>query len=168
MCEAGRSKWGRREVGGGGGEVGGGGEEEEEEEEERKRRRREKEERRRRSVTKLANIPPDITMDTKLHHFHFLFDISMTTTTLGSDEIVVRPNYSWTPVDYYVTGHAISHSNCSWRLNFIYTSIDDDNFELFCQGCAPLGELDAGPTSHTPISVTSGAIDSPPKAYSHL
>ena len=37
-------------------------------------------------LTKLANIPPDITMDTELHYFHFLFeakDISTTTTTLG-------------------------------------------------------------------------------------
>ena len=92
--------------------------------------------------TKLANIPPDIMMDTQLHYFHFLFeakDISMTTRTLGSDEIVVRPNYSWTPLDYYVTGHAISHSNCSWRLDFKYSSIDDDNFKLFCQGCAAPG-----------------------------
>ena len=88
--------------------------------------------------TKLANIPPDITMATKLNYFHFLFeakDISMTTRTLGSDEMVVKSDYSWTPLDYYVTGHAISHSNCPWRLDFISSSIDDDKFELFCQGC---------------------------------
>ena len=35
-----------------------------------------------------------------------------------------------------MTGHAISHSNCPWRLNFNYTPIDDENFELLCQGCA--------------------------------
>ena len=89
--------------------------------------------------TKLANIPPNITMDSKLNYFHFLFeakDISMTTRTLGSDEMVVSSRYSWTPLDYYVTGHAISHSNCSWRLYFIMSSIDDDKFELFSQGCA--------------------------------
>ena len=92
--------------------------------------------------TKLANIPPDITVDTKLNYFHFLFeakDISMTTRTLGSDEMVVRSRYSWTPLDYYVTGHAISHSNCSWRLRFLSSSIDDEKFELFCQGCAAPG-----------------------------
>ena len=93
-------------------------------------------------LTKLANIPPDITVDTKLNSFHFLFeakDISMTTRTLGSDEMVVRSRYSWTPLDYYVTGHAISHSNCSWRLDFFNSSIDDEKFELFCQGCAATG-----------------------------
>ena len=93
-------------------------------------------------LTKLANIPPDITVDTKLNYFHFLFeakDISLTTRTLGSDEMVVSSGYSWTPLDYYVTGHAISHSNCSWRLDFSYSSIDDEKFELFCQGCAAPG-----------------------------
>ena len=92
--------------------------------------------------TKLANIPPDITIDTKLNYFHFLFeakDISLTTRTLGSDEIVVRSHYSWTPLDYYVTGHAISHSNCSWRLDFDHSSIDGEKFKLLCQGCAAPG-----------------------------
>ena len=92
--------------------------------------------------TKLANIPPDITMGTNLNCFHFLFeakDISMTTRTLGSDEMFVKSRYSWTPLNYYVTGHAISHSNCPWRLGFPRSSIDDEKFELFCQGCAALG-----------------------------
>ena len=51
----------------------------------------------------------------------------------------VRSQYSWTPLDYYVTGHAISHSNCSWRLDFKSSSINDEKFELFCQGCAAPG-----------------------------
>ena len=92
--------------------------------------------------TKLANIPPDITRSTELNYFHFLFEakeISMTTGTLGSDEMVVESHYSWTPLDYYVTGHAISHSNCSWKLEFSHSSTDDEKFELFCQGCAAFG-----------------------------
>ena len=93
-------------------------------------------------LTKLANIPPDITVDTKLNYFHFLFEakeISMTTRTLGSDEMDVKSHYSWTPLDYYVTGHAISHSNCSWKLHFDHSSIDDEKFEMFCQGCSAPG-----------------------------
>ena len=92
--------------------------------------------------TKLANIPLYITVDTKLNYFHFLFeakDISMTTRTVGYGEMVVESQYSWTPLDCYVTGHAISHSNCSWTLNFWSTSIDDEKFEMFCQGCAAPG-----------------------------
>ena len=98
--------------------------------------------------TKLATIPPDIMMDTQLNYFHFLFeakDISVTTRTLGSDEMVVNPHYSWTPLDYYVTGHAISHSNCSWRLHFD-RCIDDEKFELFLPGmCYPWGNWMQGP-----------------------
>ena len=98
-------------------------------------------------LAKLANIPPNITMDTELNYFHFLFeakDISMTAKTLGSDEMFVRSDYSWTPLDYYVTGHVISHSNCSWRLYFIWSSIDDEKFELFCHGCAVSGVTGCG------------------------
>ena len=117
--------------------------------------------------TKLANIPPDITMDTQLNHFHFLFeakDISMTTRTRGSDKMVVRSHYSWTPLDYYVTGHAISHSNCSWRLDFELSSIDDEKFKLLCQGCAaPGGTGCRGHISHADFSsndLTSKSIQS--------
>ena len=117
--------------------------------------------------TKLANIPLDITMGNELNYFHFLFeakDISVTTRTLGSDEMFVDSHYSWTPLDYYVTGHAISHSNCSWRLHFHYSSIDDQKFELFCQGCAaPGGTGCRGHISHANFSsndLTSKTIQS--------
>ena len=92
--------------------------------------------------TNLANIHPGIMMGSKVNYFHFLFeakDISMTARSLGSSGMFVWSDYSWTPLDYYVTGHAISHSNCSWRLHFFSSFIDDDKFELFCQGCAHPG-----------------------------
>ena len=115
--------------------------------------------------TKLENIPPDITMDTELNYFHFLFEakeILMTTRTLGSYEMFVSPDYSWTPLDYYVTGHAISHSNCSWGLKFF--SSDDEKFELFCQGCAaPGGTGSSGHISYADFSgnaITSKSIQS--------
>ena len=110
-------------------------------------------------LTKLANVPPEITRkfrdtdlilatsrlgedNSNLTLFHWLFeckDTSVTTRTLGSGRMVASPHYSWTPLDYYVTGHVISHSNCPWRLNFSVSSIDDEKFELFCQGCATPG-----------------------------
>ena len=99
-------------------------------------------------LTKLANVPPEITrklrkdFDSKLSLLHWLFeckDTSVTTRTLGSDEMVAESHYSWTPLDYYVTGHVIPHSNCPWGLIFGYSSIDDEKFELFCQGCATPG-----------------------------
>ena len=84
---------------------------------------------------------------TKLTCFYLLFeakDISVTTRTLGSNEIYVRPHYFWTPLDYFVIGHAISHSNCPWILNYWYSSIDDEKFELFCQGCSTPVEIGCG------------------------
>ena len=94
-------------------------------------------------LTKLANISPDIAslridannIVTLLHWLFECKDTSVATRTLGSNEITVNSHY-WTPLDYYVTGHVISHSNCPWRLIFGYSSIDDEKFELFCQGCA--------------------------------
>ena len=126
--------------------------------------------------TKLANIPPNITMDTKLNCFRFLFeakDISTTTRTLGSDKMMdVRSHYSWTPLDYYVTGHVISHSNCSWRLHFWTSSIDDEKFELFCQGCAaPEGTGCRGHISYAKFSIngiTSKSIQSFVNTPSHI
>ena len=117
--------------------------------------------------TKLANIPPNITTDNTINYFHFWYeakDISITTRTLSSDEMVVRSSYSWTPLDYYVTGHAISHSNCPWRLYFRSSSIDDEKFKLFCQGCAtPGGTGCRGHISYARFSyndITSKSIQS--------
>ena len=63
-----------------------------------------------------------------------------------------------------MTGHAISHSNCPWGLDFIYSSIDDDKFELFCQGCAaPEGTGCRGHISYAHFSIndlTSKSIQS--------
>ena len=125
--------------------------------------------------TKLANIPPNITRSTELNYFHFLFeakDISMTTRTQSSDMMVVSSGYSWTPLDYYVTGHAISHSNCSCRLYFMSYSIDDDKFELFCQGCAaPGGTGCRGHISHAVFNssdITSKNIRSFVKIPPHI
>ena len=76
-------------------------------------------------LTNVANIPPDITrklMESDNTYFHFLFEVkdihfSVTTRTLGSDEMVVRSDYSWTPLEYFVTGHAISHNTLKMKAN---------------------------------------------------
>ena len=124
-------------------------------------------------LMKLVNMPPDITRrlmqsdNAKLSYFHFLFeakDISVTTGTLCSDEMFVYSHYSWTPLDFYVTGHSISHSNCPWSLHFLSSFIDDEKFELFCQGCAaPQETRCSGHISHAYFSfndITSKSIQS--------
>ena len=98
-------------------------------------------------LKKLPNMPPEIIRrlmnsdNSKLAYFHLLFEakeISVATKALGSDEMVIISQHNWTPLDYYVTGNALSHSDCPWRQYFRYTS--NDKFELFCQGCAAPGE----------------------------
>ena len=97
-------------------------------------------------LTKSVNIPTGkwmVSNNNKLMYFHILFEAkgsSLTTRDMKSDEMIVNSHYSWTPLDYYVTGHAISHSNCSWRLRFYNSFIDDEKFALFCQGYATPGE----------------------------
>ena len=117
-------------------------------------------------LTKLANVLPEITRklredrhgDNKLTLLHWLFeckDTSVTTRTLGSDEMFVSLHYSWTPLDYYVTGYVISHSNCPWTLMFWPSSIYDEKFELFCQGCATPGGTECGGyISHADFNLT--------------
>ena len=57
-----------------------------------------------------------------------------------------------------------SHSNCSWRLNVLFSSIDDEKFQLFCQGCAaPGGSGCRGHISYADFSgndITSKSIQS--------
>ena len=87
-------------------------------------------------LTKLANIPYEIG---ELNYFHILFEAKDISIALGSHRMDIYPHFSWAPLDYYVTGHAISHFNCPWSLRFWSYSIDDDKFALFCQGCAAPG-----------------------------
>ena len=124
-------------------------------------------------LTKLINMAPDVTRrlmesdDTKLTYFHFLFEAKDTLVNIKSldlDEMVVGSHYFWIPLDYYVTGYAISHSNCRWRLYFSHASIDYGKFELFCQGCAaPGGTGCEGHIVHANFSengITSKSIQS--------
>ena len=91
-------------------------------------------------LTKSVNIPTRkwmVSNDNKLMYFHILFEAkgsSLTTRDMGSNEMIINSHYSWTPLDFYVTGYAISHSNCSWRLRFYNSFINDKKFALFCQG----------------------------------
>ena len=126
-------------------------------------------------LTKLANVPPEITwrlwedLDNNVTLLHWLFeckDSSVTTRTLGSDEMFVKSHYSWTPLDYYVTGHVISLSNCPWRLIFRHSSIDNDKFELFCQGCATPGRT--GCEGYISDLSTSVTMTSAPNTCNHL
>ena len=67
---------------------------------------------------------------------HWLFegvDKATTADILGERKITVRSHYSWSALDYFVTGHCIARSNCSWDINFSYSHMGDEKMTQFLQ-----------------------------------
>ena len=68
---------------------------------------------------------------------------------LCSDEMDIRVRRTWTPLDFYVTGYYVAHSQCKCSLGSDGGSINDQKVELFSKGC------------HTSSSTTdSGSLSS--------
>ena len=68
--------------------------------------------------------------------FHWLFeggDNASTSDILGGREIRVRSHYSWSALDYFVTGHCIARANCSWDIDFHATHMGDEKMIQFLQ-----------------------------------
>ena len=90
----------------------------------------------------LAGLTPEVVKqlvsDDKLALYHLLFESHNDLTTvsvLGSRGVYLYSERSWTPLDFYVTGYCIAHSECYWSLRFWSCSIDDEKLDLFSKGC---------------------------------
>ena len=46
----------------------------------------------------------------------------------------VIPSYEWNPLDYYVLGHCIAHSQCKWKLNFSHSFMGREGMEMLSKG----------------------------------
>ncbi len=94
--------------------------------------------------------------------FHWLFeggDKASITDILGESEINIRSDYSWSPLDYFVTGYCIARSNCF--MNFEISGIGDENenmSHLFQAFCSAGGEQ--GNASITSIKVSCSDLAS--------
>ena len=69
--------------------------------------------------------------------FHWLFEGGKTVPVadiLGDGEMTVTSGYTWTALDYYITGCVITRSNCTWDVDFNRSSIGDEGMELFIRG----------------------------------
>ena len=66
--------------------------------------------------------------------FHWLFETGEGKPDGSGRRVPVRSSYSWSPLDYYVLGHAISQCNFSWVLDLIYSSLGDEGMEMLCKG----------------------------------
>ena len=74
--------------------------------------------------------------DDKLTVFHWLFeggDIATIVDILREREVTVRSHYSWSALDYFVTGHCITRSNCSWDIDFRFSHMGDEKMIQFLQ-----------------------------------
>ena len=66
--------------------------------------------------------------------FHWLFergDLADTARILGKRKIIVRSYTSWSALDYFVTGHCIARSNCSWDIDYRYSHMGDEKMSQF-------------------------------------
>ena len=83
-------------------------------------------------------ISNSISQSESLSCYHWLFemdDSKQISNILGSDKSVsVRSSYEWSPLDYYCLGYCISHSQCLWQLNFMSSSMGDEDMEMFYNG----------------------------------
>ena len=66
--------------------------------------------------------------------FHWLFETGEGKPDGSGRSVRVRSSYSWSPLDYYVLGHAISQCNFSWELDLSTTSMGDEGMEMLCKG----------------------------------
>ena len=64
--------------------------------------------------------------------FHWLFETGEGKPDGSGRSVVVGSSYSWSPLDYYVLGHAISPCNFSWELSL--THMGDEGMEMLCKG----------------------------------
>ena len=100
-------------------------------------------------LTMLENITPNVveqllhsySYDSELTLFHWLFESHSDVTivkVLNLDEMNIWFGRMCTPLDLYVTGYCVAHSQCNWSLHAGIGSagfIDDEKVELFSKGC---------------------------------
>ena len=64
--------------------------------------------------------------------FHWLFETGEGKPDGSGRSVVVGSSYSWSPLDYYVLGHAISQCHFSWELSLSH--MGDEGMEMLCKG----------------------------------
>ena len=105
----------------------------------------------------------------KLTLFHWLFEGGETAPVadiLGDGEMWVAADYTWTALDYYVTGCVIAHSNCTWDVRFTGVSMGDEGMELFIRGLCTSSEDKRGNGHIMSIDLPDNNLSS--QSLSHL
>ena len=105
----------------------------------------------------------------KLKLFHWLFEDGETASVadiLGDGEMRVVADYTWTALDYYVTGCVIARSNCTWNVDFNSSSIGDEDMEQFIRGLCTSSEDKRGNGHIRFINLSGNDLSS--QSLSHL
>ena len=72
----------------------------------------------------------------KLTVFHWLFeggDKASIVGIFGEMEMKIRSDYSWSALDFFVTGYCIARSNCAWDIYFVDSHMGDEKMAQFLQ-----------------------------------
>ncbi len=93
--------------------------------------------------------------------FHWLFEGGSIAEILGEGEISIRSTYSWSALDYFVTGYCIARSNCD--TNFEISGTRENTSHLFQAFCSADGEQ--GNASITSIKVLCSDLGSQSLRY---
>ena len=81
-----------------------------------------------------ASVERKVTFDT-LHWFFEAQDSDVIAEVLGSSDIqLYRQLDVMTPSDCFVLGYCVSHSNCTWKNNFVLCNIRDEGVEMLVRG----------------------------------
>ena len=93
-------------------------------------------------ITKLESYPVDflsnLLSQDAVTMYSWLYEsqnLPLLTSVLGSGERQLRLPYSATTTDYFVAGYCLTHSNCTWNINFSSSSVDDVAMEFLSKGC---------------------------------
>ena len=125
--------------------------------------------------TKSTFIPRDVmrrmlkSYEGKLTLFHWLFaggETAPVVDILGDGEMRVRSDYTWTALDYYITGCVIARSNCTSDVHFSLSSIDAEGLELFIRGLCTSSEDKRGNGHIRNIILSENHLSS--QSLSHL
>ncbi len=99
--------------------------------------------------------------------FHWLFeggDKASIADILGEGEMRVRSHYSWSALDYLVTGYCIAGSNCAWDIDFSNSHMGDEKMTQFLQALRTV-DGEQGNSSITSIHFRSNNLTSQSLQY---
>ena len=101
--------------------------------------------------------------------FHWLFEGGETAPVadiLGDGEMRVGSDYTWTALDYYITGCVITRSNSTWDVDFNSSSVGAEGMELFIRGLCTSSEDKRGNGHIRSIRLSGNDLSS--QSLSHL